>query len=88
MSAAKVLQMQNGMEPDTNVKRHILTQMRDQFKAKGYEHSITAELAELLGDKAGAESSTKQSKQCYAAARKVVEKIAALPPEPEADKAE
>lgn len=88
MSAAKVLPLQNGMEPEVNVKRAILTQKRDQLKAQGYEHAVNAELAELLGDKAGAEDSGKKSKQCYAAARKCAAMLAELPPEPEAEKSE
>lgn len=85
MSAAKVLPLAASQEPETNVKRAILKQKRDQLRAQGYEFSINAELAEMLGDKASAEKAQKDSRASYAAAKKCDALLADLGPEPEAE---
>lgn len=69
------------MEPEADVKRNILQQKLQQFRARAYEMSVNAQVAKKLGGTDEAKKYGKQSDDLYEAARETRRLLDELPDE-------
>ena len=67
------------MEPEVATRRQILESKLKDHQARGYEHSVNAEISRDLGE--DAKESDETSSKHYQAARKIQQLISELPSE-------
>lgn len=71
-------------QPDLETRRQILQNKLQQYRAKGYDHQVTAQIAETMGSESEAQTAKRTSDQMYRAARETEALLDDLP-EPDED---
>lgn len=66
-------------QPDLETRRQILQQKLQQYRAKGYDHEVTAQIAETMGSENEAQTAKRKSDQMYRAARETEALLDDLP---------